>query len=297
MKHNLIGISGKIGSGKDTVGKIIQILSSFPKMSTERVLEHLDRELYNNNYEIVKFADELKNTLCRWIGCTREQLEDRKFKETELGEEWWYYKVTVVGGDFTLINYLDNNKTEDWLAIANPRYLIRPTPRLLLQLLGTEAGRKIIHPNLWVNALFSRYKVLNKGDFMPGDYIGSCITCGCKLFGVAKSQKECKICHRKDVYPNWIITDMRFPNELEAVKKRGGLTIRVNHFVCGQCDKRWVVNDTGRCKSCSHPVRKPAYTGDHLSETGLDNAEFDIVMNNDGSLFDLVETIKELKLV
>ena len=265
MKHNLIGISGKIGSGKDTVGKIIQILSSFPKMSTERVLEHLDRELYNNNYEIVKFADELKNTLCRWIGCTREQLEDRKFKETELGEEWWYYKVTVVGGDFTLINYLDNNKTEDWLAIANPRYLVKPTPRLLLQLLGTEAGRKIIHPNLWVNALFSRFLADTPA--------------------------------KHGYYSRWIITDMRFPNELEAVKKRGGLTIRVNHFVCDQCDKRWVANDDGRCKSCSHPVKEPAYTGDHPSETGLDNAEFDIVMNNDGSLFDLVETIRELKLV
>ena len=27
---------------------------------------------------------------------------------------------------------------------------------------------------------------------------------------------------------NWIITDVRFPNELEAIKKHNGITIRIN---------------------------------------------------------------------
>ena len=31
----------------------------------------------------------------------------------------------------------------------------------------------------------------------------------------------------KDLYPNWIITDLRFPNELSAIKQRNGITIRV----------------------------------------------------------------------
>ena len=40
-KNNLIGISGKIGSGKDTVGSILQDYS-------------------DNDYQIKKFADKLK---------------------------------------------------------------------------------------------------------------------------------------------------------------------------------------------------------------------------------------------
>ena len=35
--------------------------------------------------------------------------------------------------------------------------LVKLTPRKLLQLLGTDCGRDIIHPNIWVNALFADY--------------------------------------------------------------------------------------------------------------------------------------------
>ena len=75
------------------------------------------------------------------------------------------------------------------------------TPRLLLQLLGTECGRNIIHPNIWVNSLISEYKSINNRGQKPKDDIFT--------------------------FPNWIITDMRFPNELEAIKNRGGISIRV----------------------------------------------------------------------
>ena len=94
MKTNLIGISGKMGSGKDTVGKILQYLST-SEGSNKFTLELLLNRQFkfscttgNSDYQIKKFADEIKDTVCRWIGCTREQLEDREFKEKELGEEW-----------------------------------------------------------------------------------------------------------------------------------------------------------------------------------------------------------------
>ena len=38
------------------------------------------------------------------------------------------------------------------------RDTLKFTPRLLLQLLGTDAGRNIVHPNIWVNALMSDYR-------------------------------------------------------------------------------------------------------------------------------------------
>ena len=87
LKQNLIGISGKMGSGKDTVNDIINYLSqeddwdSFDHFMEESTSHH-------NKYKNKKFADMLKDTVCMWIGCTREQLEDRDFKETPLSEEW-----------------------------------------------------------------------------------------------------------------------------------------------------------------------------------------------------------------
>ena len=105
----LIGISGKISSGKDTVGKIIQYLVW--KSRVER--GELPLSVYSfsdfaretsfgknqSNFQIKKYADKLKDFVCMLIGCTREQLEDQEFKNTELPEEWWVYKAESFNDD------------------------------------------------------------------------------------------------------------------------------------------------------------------------------------------------------
>ena len=80
----VIGISGRMQNGKDLTGKIIQILTNFPKMDNEKVIKDLDKEYYNNKFVIKKFADTLKDIVCLLIGCTREQLEDQNFKSLSM---------------------------------------------------------------------------------------------------------------------------------------------------------------------------------------------------------------------
>ena len=72
-----------------------------------------------------------------------------------------------------------------------------------------------------------------------------------------------------------IITDMRFPNELEAVKKHNGITIRIN---------RGLVERTG----------KMIQGLEHISETVLDDAEFDYVIENNGTIEELIEQVKKI---
>ena len=229
IKNNLIGISGKMGSGKDTVGKMLQYLSS-------RTLER------KSDYQIKKFADKLKDMVCLLIGCTREQLEDREFKEKELGEEW--NKLDKIA----LLAYnKDNPLCHEKGYLHNTM-----TVRKLLQLLGTEAGREIIHPNIWVNALFADYKVYHEPSMYPNG-------------GGGKA-------------PNWIITDVRFPNEAKAIKDRGGIVIRVNRL---DVDKF-----TANFPQTLHP-----------SETALDDYEFDRVIDNNGSIEELLEKVNKLNLV
>ena len=92
----------------------------------------------------------------------------------------------------------------------------------------------------------------------------------------------CTMANIKDI-DNVIITDLRFPNEMEAVKKKGGITIRVNR----PCD---ICGGSGYHKmSC--PVSK---SGEHLSETSLDKAEFDYVVDNDSDIQSLIEKIREI---
>ena len=271
----IIGVNGKIGSGKDTVGRIIQVLTSkyghgevvygFEEWQNIKTYTHSDiifeegeiggTASVPSDFEIKKFADKLKEIVCLLIGCTREQLEDADFKNKELGKEWWYYK----GRNGSLIPFNDDSKrsSED---------LIKLTPRLLLQLLGTECGRDIIHPNIWVNALMSKY---------------NCVHC---------RQNPCSVRHKnligmKPNYPNWVITDLRFKNELEAVKDRSGITIRVN---------RLFVNEMiGENKVSWIPIPTVDYIP-HPSETALDDAEFDYTIDNNGTIEELIEKVREI---
>lgn len=73
-------------------------------------------------------------------------------------------------------------------------------------------------------------------------------------------------------YPNWIITDMRFPNEFDAVKKRGGITIRVTRH--------------------NHPNDLQPST--HPSETALDTHTFDYEIINDGTIEELINKVSDI---
>jgi len=221
---NLIGISGHMGSGKDTVGTIIQYLqdegewysfddfvaNSYPELASE--------------WKIRKFADKLKDIVCILIGCTREQLEDPVFKNTPMNSDW-----------------------DDSHGIS--------TPRELLQILGTNCGRDMIHTNIWVNALFADYKPIDNRSLQDPA--------------------------AEDTFPNWIITDMRFPNELEAVVKREGLTIRVRR------DTKEYFQLKNRNGSITHATLHP-------SETALDDATFDYIINNNGTISDLIEDVRRI---
>lgn len=221
----VIGISGKLGSGKDTVGLIIKylIVEEQRKLNLRPSLGKFNPEYVYNTYEevnfqIKKFADKLKSITCLLLGCTREQLEDREFKEKELGKEWVVY--------YNEENRLSTIPFIDKYGESFKRTL---TPRLLLQLLGTECGRQIIHPNIWCNSLFSNYS--------------------------------------KDL--NWCITDVRFPNEAQAIKDRNGILIRCN--------------------------RGDGNTGNHPSETALDNYnKWDYVLDNNGTIEELIENVKKI---
>ena len=236
----LIGISGKIGSGKDTVGKYLQYLYSkeYPHHTFEEFQKY-PRWVNNNDWQIKKYADKLKEIVCLLIGCTREQLEDINFKNKELGQEWWYYIDPV--DMLTMRSYLE------WKDAFEDRFLVKLTPRLLLQYLGTECGREIIHPNIWVNALFADYKPSTK---------------------IYEQYKQIE----HNYLPNWIITDVRFPNEADAIKALGGKLIRLT-----------------RTTNVSEEIAM------HPSETALDNYDkFDFIIDNKGSEEELYTILREI---
>ena len=278
----LISVSGKINSGKDTIGKILQILLNNPHLNNEGVLSFLKKDInfdspYYKTWQIKKFADKLKDIVCLLLNVDRETLEDREFKEKELGEEWTCYKVTQLD---KIINkcYLTEKEALTFIEYASKYYFkegvdklehfkvikVNMTPRLLLQLIGTECGRQILHPNIWCNSLMSEYVK----TYPPKE----------------KGNMKVAVMPRKE-YPNWIITDIRFENELKAVKDKKGITIRVNRSF------KHKVESAGGKFSLGHDVTP---SNEHESETALDNAEFDYEINNDSSIEELIEKVREI---
>ncbi len=284
---SLIAIAGKIHSGKDTVGRIIQYLVWKSRVEKGELplsvysFSDFARETSfgknQSNIEIRKFADKLKDIVCLLINCTREQLEDAEFKNKELGKEWNTFYITNPRLGNLYYPFYSKEEAEKFALVeVSSKGILwkieerKTTPRLLMQLLGTECGRDIIHPNIWVNALFADYKRPSHWENRYYD--------GINKKGLAGKEEVW------GEYPNWIITDLRFPNELEAIKSRGGITIRVER-------------DTREFKEYfdgKEWVKKPMPNDIHPSETALDKAEFDYVIYNTGSIENLVEEVRGL---
>lgn len=211
----IIGISGKIGSGKDTLAEMLR-----------------DHFIRKRSFEVRKFASKLKEMVAVLTGCSVSDLESQDFKSSELPAIWKRYELMdfdkpkgIYFGsveEFESANLQNNSIHQYSLRESNLRY------RDVLQLLGTEGVRRVIHPNAWINALM-------------GEYRGQ----------------------------NWIITDVRFPNEADAVRRMGGMVVRINRPGTEKSDQ-------------------------HESETALDGYKFDHVVENDGDLASLMRKTKDL---
>lgn len=228
----IIGLSAQLQNGKDTVAALILKLTSKENGG-----------YIGSNWTTRRFAGKLKQMTAILLGCTVDDLEDINYKNKELGEEWrrWFLvdenlksetDEGIVTPYFTseeeVYTYVKENEFW-WCENLKPTSELL-TPRKILQLLGTEGGRDVIHPNIWVNATL--------GDLTENDHV--------------------------------IITDARFPNEVEGIKRKGGIVVKI--------------------------IRPSVVsTSNHPSETSLNNyKDWDYTIINDGTLEQLEKKVKQM---
>lgn len=233
----IIGINGYSGSGKDTVGTIIQYVHTDSEVPLKKVLKKPANHIWwledGSGWEIKKWAGKLKDIASLLTGIPVEKFEDQEFKKELLGPEWG----TVGDTPLSSIPVFEHIKFNRLITV-----------REFLQKLGTDGLRNGLHENVWVNALMA--------DYVPtGDNL---------LDGEVRKVREEDL-----IYPNWIITDTRFPNEAEAIRKKDGIIIRIER-----------------------PGVQPI--NNHPSEVGLDGYDFDHTIINDGSLKDLTKKVKKV---
>ena len=134
MTQTVIGISGLIGSGKDTAAQVLVDELGFERMSFAMVLKDVTAVLFDWDRDMLE-------------GTTPESRAER-----EIADPWWTEKMG-----------------REW------------SPRIALQVLGTDVMRNNLHENIWVNTVENRLR--KAGDV--------------------------------------VFTDVRFPNEIEFINKVG----------------------------------------------------------------------------
>jgi hypothetical protein len=119
------------------------------------------------------------------------------------------------------------------------------TPRLALQLMGTEVGRDVFHKDFWVIKL---------KNYMKNNY-----------------------------GKNFVITDVRFENEIEFIRKQGGILIEV------QRGKQpvWYNDMVNNIHDEEFRIKLMEKFGIHPSEWQWVGHEIDYKIQNEGTLEDL----------
>lgn len=250
----IIAIAGdsnqSIGSGKDTVGRIIQYLFWKKRVETENLSFHYELK----NFLIGDFhADKL-------AGWEVKKFADVTTKSFEL----------ITGINFHKLSREEKEKIRaEYVKFA-------------------EGCKKIFGEDVWVNSLMKDYK--HSAPFYE--------------YGNNKNDlRHLGKNYENSAFPNWIITDLRFPNEYKAVKDRKGLCIKV--VINKPISKEELANlaflaarSSGKQTTESvidrlRPISNLIHAAVHSSETALNNHEFDHIIENNGTIDDLVVKVEE----
>lgn len=270
----IIAFSGRKQHGKDTAASLLMELTSG---SLEPFVTPDGNTV--NHWERKSFAGLLKAACALLLGVDVSQFDTEERKNERLPQEFAYrhlnwtpeseLKIYAANEGITLEQFLEKYKDgfEEYGESIYPgqrmfrsKTLDAPpiTYREFLQRFGTEVGRNI-HQNFWIISLMKDYKrkvhttYHENGDRYVTTVYNPVLNVGQEMYYP---------------YPDWSITDCRFPNEVSAVEKRGGIVIRVID------------------------PRKPIPENEHVSEKALDDHEFTYMLVNDGTIDDLREKLR-----
>lgn len=187
-------------------------------------------DILSDTYDFCKlsFADSVKDATSTIFGWPRNLLEGDTVKSREFRE----------------------TKDDFWSA----RFGYDVTPRLMLQKMGTEAGRDIFHNDLWIHTVERKIAYKREWEFEE----------------------------------DFVIPDVRFPNEIDFIKKSGGFIIKV---VRGENPEWYDV--ALRANKLNKPELMSPYSV-HYSEWAWIGQECHYVIHNNNSVTMLEADVKHL---
>lgn len=189
-----------------------------------------------DTYDFTKiaFADALKDATSAIFGWPRHLLE----------------------GDSDASREFREKKDEFW----SDHFEYDVTPRKMLQLMGTEAGRNVFHTDLWTHTV----------------------------------ERKIRYKHEYEFEDNFVLTDVRYPNEFAAIRKWGGVVVRV---VRGKEPDWFDMASAANSDTFLHAPEAAEYMkklGIHSSEWAWIGQKFNYLISNNGSIAMLEADVKHM---
>lgn len=203
--------------------------------------------------------------ICGFIGCGKDTAADYLVNFHEFRRESFAGILkdavsAVFGWDRELLEGR-TRQSREWREQVDTWWATRLnkpelTPRWVLQHWGTEVLRRGFHDDIWIAGLEN--KLRNSSD-------------------------------------NVVISDCRFPNEIQAIKNQGGQVIWVQRGALPEWYEYAVATNKGPTHmGWSLGKERLNRYNIHASETSWVGTDFDAVIDNNGSLDDLYQQIKNL---
>lgn len=175
------------------------------------------------------FATSLKDAVASMFDWPRNMIEGDTKHSREWREEideWWANKLGI------------------------PNF----SPRLALQLIGTDSLRNHFNEGIWFMTLENRI--------------------------------------RKNPDQHVVVSDVRFPNEIEFIKNQGGIMVRVDRGPAPVWYETALMANKGN--SLAKEAMTKTYSSAHFSEWAWVGAKFDYVVNNNDTLASLDMQVYEI---
>ena len=191
--------------------------------------------------------------ICGFIGSGKDTVADylvnfHEFRRESFASTLKDAVASVFGWDRTLLEGR-TKEAREWREQVDPWWAAKLdmptlTPRWVLQYWGTEVCRKAFHDDIWIASL------------------------------------ENKLRNSRD---NIVISDCRFPNEIESLKRAGGNIIWVQRGTLPD----WYSDAVSANQGNNVGLNAMKMRKIHASEWDWLGSDFDVVVDNNGSIDDL----------
>lgn len=187
MKRPIIAISGLAGAGKDTAADVLVQCHGFVRVALADPLKRIARDVF-------AFSDQQM-----WGPSASRNAPDARYPRTTMAREWMQTQLEFGRA-------VDANDIEQRFGYETPEHFL--TPRHALQTLGSEWGRDC-YEQIWLEiGLRTAHRLLASDGFSYTPKRGIFSSDARRPDGV-------------------VIPDIRFANELDAVRRVGGFVIRI----------------------------------------------------------------------